>query len=385
MSQTAKPLDYVNRIGLNFMRPDVNRPGNYDFINNGEWLVSQYQQLGVKWNRLAFSWVLIQPNKDSYHWDIYDRIVEASTRAKINLLATIGGHFDRPPVPGWAGQSLKEVIHKNPQALVNFIDACAHRYLPYIQSWEVLNEPSGFHKDLTVLEYVERILKPSYRIIKAINPNARILPCAYNQLPIKGNREDFWGAARGYVDIHNYHQYQHWGYFLTRTSAAEDEAELQRFRGEMVKNGEDAKPFWVTETGWWGTCSITGSMYDIYKRIPGELSIEIKPAYSGREILTHPVVYREDAYRAEWMKDLLPRALSIPGCEKVFLWTSMDEFENGYDPEKVYGSSTIGQPANQVDLWGIIAGDKSWRKSAFVLQDILRSSTEVILFEDQSK
>jgi len=29
------------------------------------------------------------------------------------------------------------------------------------------------------------------------------------------------------------------------------------------------------------------------------------------------------------------------------------------------------RPAKQVDHWGIIAGDKTWRKSAFALQELL--------------
>jgi hypothetical protein len=63
--------------------------------------------------------------------------------------------------------------------------------------------------------------------------------------------------------------------------------------------------------------------------------------------------------------------LSIPGCEKVFLWVSLDEFEGGYESDQVYGRDVEGQPARQIDLWGIIAGDKTWRKSAHVLREML--------------
>jgi hypothetical protein len=59
------------------------------------------------------------------------------------------------------------------------------------------------HKDLTVVEYAEKILRPSYRIINAIDPQALVLPCAYNNLSVMGNREDFWEPARGFYDIHN--------------------------------------------------------------------------------------------------------------------------------------------------------------------------------------
>jgi len=81
---------------------------------------------------------------------------------------------------------------------------------------------------------------------------------------------------------------------------------------------------------------------------------------------------REVNLRAEWMKNLFPRMLSVSGCGKVYLWVSLDEFEGGYVPDKIYGRSTEDKPASQIDLWGIIAGDKTWRKSAFTLQEILR-------------
>jgi hypothetical protein len=69
------------------------------------------------------------------------------------------------------------------------------------------------------------------------------------------------------------------------------------------------------------------------------------------------------------------RLLAMPRCEKVFLWVSMDEFEGGYDPDRVYGRGTDERPASQVDLWGIIAGDKRWRKSASALQELVSGSS----------
>ncbi|MHC4481733.1 MAG: hypothetical protein ACYS1C_12305, partial [Planctomycetota bacterium] len=94
---------------------------------------------------------------------------------------------------------------------------------------------------------------------------------------------------------------------------------------------------------------------------------EFQTSYTGREILNHPVVVREDALRAEWMKDLFPRILAVPGCEKAFLWVSLDEFEGGFDPDRTYGQEGEGR----ADLWGIFAGDKSWRASAHALKEIL--------------
>ncbi len=374
IAQTQQVTQTPNqqRIGLNFIRPDVNRPGNYDFLANGVWLVDQYDKLGVRWNRIAFSWVLVQPQKDEFDWSAYDRIVDACKAKHIEILATLGGHFDSPPVPAWAGRSLAEVLADHPEYLEGFIRAWVNRYKDRIHYWEILNEPAGQHRGLTLAAYVDGILKPSYRIIKAADPNAKVLPCAYNQLPGAQSsavnatgREAFWDLARGYYDIGNIHEYADWNIFRTQPDATEEERDLRAFRALMEQHGEGGKPFWVTEIGWWGTGSLSNK-YEIYRQDP-ESGVTFKSLYSGREILEHPVVLREDTLRSEWMKDLFQRLATIPGCERAFLWASLDEFEGGYKPDTLYGETGA-----KSDLWGIIAGDKTWRKSAFTLQEILR-------------
>lgn len=366
----AKIPDIRERVGLNFMRPDANRPGNYDFIHHGPWLVGQFKKLGVKWTRVPFSWVVIQPKADLYDWSAFDRIVNDCQKDGVEILATLGGHFDRPPVPAWAGSTLAEVVEKNPAPLEAFIRAWAERYKGKIHYFEILNEPRGQHKQLSVKAYVEGILKPAYRIIKSVDPAAKVLPCAYNQLPPVGNREEFWDLARGYYDIQNLHNYEDWGHFRTDATAEKEERTVREFRAEMEKYGEGNKSFWLTEIGWWGTGSLNG-MANAAEGDP-ELRGTFKPVYTGREYLDHPVVTREDARRAVWMKDMFPRMLAIPGCEKVFLWVSMDEFEGGWKSDALYGRAAEGQKVGQVDLWGIIAGDRKWRKSAYVLQDMLK-------------
>jgi Glycosyl hydrolase family 1 len=364
----------VDQIGLNFVRPDVGRPGHHDFLHRGEWLVSQFGEIGVRWNRLAFSWPVIEPEHRRFNWEPYDRIVAACREAGIQVLATLGGHFDRPPVPEWAGGSLSEVIRISPGYFLSFVRAWARHYRDTITHWEILNEPVGQHPDLTVKEYVEGILKPCHDIVKSECPGALVLPCSYHHLPSVGDRTGFWEAARGYYDIHNIHSYVDWGVFRTRPEAAPEEREVRDFLALTEQHGEGDKPVWVTEVGWWGTGNLTADVYEIYKCDPRDRSIEFQPSYRGEEILNHPVVRREDELRAEWLADVYRRLLALPRCEKVFLWTSLDEFDGGYNPERIYGRAIAGKPARQLDLWGIIAGDGQWRKSAFALRDLVASA-----------
>jgi len=60
------------------------------------------------------------------------------------------------------------VVNQHPEYLERFIQAWVERYHGHHSSREMLNEPRTFHVGLTVTDYVERILKPGYRIVKAV-------------------------------------------------------------------------------------------------------------------------------------------------------------------------------------------------------------------------
>jgi hypothetical protein len=193
---------------------------------------------------------------------------------------------------------------------------------------------------------------------------------------VLGERDEFWEAARGHYDIHNEHMYVDWGLFRTRPHARPEEAGVRRFREGAEEHVEGDRPLLMTEIGLWGTGNITSEwVYDAYKRDPMLREVEFQPRYRGEDLLSHPVVQREDQLRGQWLGDMYRRLLAVPGCEKAFLWVSLDEFEGGYDPDRIYGVNEEGKPASKVDLWGIISGDKTWKKSAFALQELLRSSS----------
>lgn len=381
-------MNLKEQIGLNFIRPDVNRPGHFDFVNKGSWLVDQYKKIGLQWNRLAFSWPMIQPERDCFDWSVYDTVMSDCEKSGIHVLATIGGHFDDPPVPIWAGKNLKDVVDNHPDYFVGFIQACAERYKGHVFFWEILNEPYQFHTGLTVIDYIDKILKPAYTIIKSIDHSIKVLPCAYSHLPILGDKSYFWTQAKGYFDIFNLHMYPHWGYLRLSPSADPEAEYVSGFRQITEANGEGDKPIWITETGWFGTAGIAHGFYGFYNVIPdlGEMvdyREVIKPSYLGKEIVNHPVTYREDDLRSEWLKQLFSKLFEIPGCEKVFLWSSMDEFEGGYDANTQYGrignisgidnaSQNRAEGVRSIDMWGMISGDGQWRKSAYTLQEILR-------------
>lgn len=357
-------------VGLNHVRPDVGRPGFHTFVHDSEWIVDQFVELGCKWNRLAFSWPLVQPEANVFDWELYDRIVDDCAAKGIQIVATLGGHFDDPAVPAWAGTTLKDVVNHHPEHQDRFVEAWVKRYKDRITYWEILNEPKVHHKGLTVVEYCEKVLRPANAIVKSLDSKAKTLACAYNNLPVVGERIEFWDAARGHYDILNHHQYDSWGMFRTEVLPNADVAETQAFRDLADANGEADKPIWITEMGWWGTGSLADTVFDTYKQFPG-LWTPVLEAYTGRELIEHPILLREDEHRARWMEAVCPELLKIRGCEKIFLWVSMDEFEGGFEPNQLYGRLIPGKDVRPVDLWGIIGGDKKWKETAHALQRML--------------
>lgn len=179
-----------------------------------------------------------------------------------------GGIFDSPPVPYWAGASLKEIVDFHPEYLEEFIRQWGLHYKGHIRYWEILNEPKTHHEGLSVLDYVEKILKSGYVILKALDAQSTVLPCALNNLPIIGDPDEFWDKARGCYDIHNYHLYTDWGFFRRSVDPTFDIQEVIDFQAKAQKFGEGEKPLWITEFGWWGTGGITGTIYDTYRSDP---------------------------------------------------------------------------------------------------------------------
>lgn len=341
-----------DRVGLNFVRPDINRPGEYAFSHNYDWLLKQYTEMGVKWNRLAFSWNRIEPEKEQFNWTKYDSIVDYCHKNGINVIATLGGHFDRPPVPKWAGESLSLVLHSNPEYLYDFVTEWVKRYKDKIDYWEILNEPNGQHIGLTIKDYVDLILKPSYQIIKKYDPKSQVLPCDYWSLPGK-NREYFWKNAKDYCDIYNIHIY---------TKSAINE--IRWYSKMLPDSGVTDKKFWVTETGLESTGGAAVNQYLMQKN---NIPTKQEARFLGKEIVDNAFKNKQDSIRAEWIKDLFPKALAVERCEKIFLWGSLEEYEGGFDKDAYYDRKN-----RQFDLWAIFTGDFKWTKTAVEMKKLLK-------------
>ncbi len=223
-------------------------------------LLDQTVQAGIGWVRIDFVWADVEPEPGIERWARYDELVAAARARHLRVLALVAY------TPAWAtaGPALSGV----PRRVSDWSDFCyraAARYRDGITHWEIWNEPNlpRFWSGSRA-EYIEKILEPAARALRAGNPDAQIGgPALAHHV---GSGRDWHGwlldvlrAAADELDFLTHHVYD-----------LEDPAGvLARLAGETPfgrdpsRWGEAApslaevlavagfdRPLWLTETGW---------------------------------------------------------------------------------------------------------------------------------------
>lgn len=110
--------------------------------------------------------------------------------------------------------------------------------------------------------------------------------------PTKSELLQFLGMLpEDWHDIRNLHVYPYWGYLRTDTQSIPQEEFVRNFRNQTEKHPEEGKSSCISEIGWFDSASLTGSIYEFYRKDPGSPNREeIKPSYTGKEIIENPLV-----------------------------------------------------------------------------------------------
>lgn len=107
------------------------------------------KSMGATWVRVDFRWPVIQPdNADDYRWRQYDKVVDATSKRGLKILAMVAY------TPAWAqDQTCAQKTHSDyeatrcapadPMEFGRFAGAIAHHYQGQnIRGWEIWNEPN---------------------------------------------------------------------------------------------------------------------------------------------------------------------------------------------------------------------------------------------------
>jgi len=192
-------------------------------------------EAGISYVRADFSWAGIQRNAESWNYDRLDALMVSAEAAKMRMLPILNYNVSFAD-PAW----------KHVDLWLRYVSNTVSRYQAKIPVWEVWNEQdiNQFWRDPNPTNYFA-LLKPTYTMIKAINPKLQVAVGGYAGIPLGYIEELYKLGGKDYFDIMNIHPYNH---------PAPPETDLERrlagLRKVMEKYGDEKKPIWVTELGW---------------------------------------------------------------------------------------------------------------------------------------
>ena len=224
------------------------------------------RELGAATIVQFFPWAYAEPQPGDYSWFHADRIIRHARRQGINVIARLG------LVPAWARPSASDsptTLNTLPEEsfddFAHYAGAFAVRYRDAVHNIIIWNEPNlSFewgYRPVDPIAYT-RLLRASYRQIKAANPDAQILAGALAPTLEKTGsaaglneidyvNEMYQAGASPYFDALAIHTYG----FREPPAAAPAPERLNFRRAEllrqvMIANGDAAKPAFITEFGW---------------------------------------------------------------------------------------------------------------------------------------
>lgn len=223
-------------------------------------LFDKVAEAGIGWVRIDFAWAAIEPAPGIEQWEVYDDLVAEARARDLQVLAIIAY------TPAWATDGPE--ISGVPRHVSDWSDFCyraARRYRDDILHWEVWNEPNlpRFWEG-SRLEYIQGILEPAARALRAANPQARIGGPALAHFGGRGRDWHSWlldvlREAGDQLDFLTHHAYD----------LADPQGVTRKLVGETASGGDPAgwdreppslrevlahagwsREVWLTETGW---------------------------------------------------------------------------------------------------------------------------------------
>ena len=193
------------------------------------------KEVGITYVRADLAWGGIQGNASSWNYDKFDALMTSAKTANIRLLPILDYNV-----------SFADPAYRHVDLWLRYVSNTVSRYQAQIPVWEVWNEQNLHHfwKDPNPTNYFT-LLKPTYELIKAINPKLQVAVGGYAGVPMDYIEQLYQLGGKDFFDIMNIHPYNH---------PAPPETDLEQrildLRKLMEKYGDGKKPIWVTELGW---------------------------------------------------------------------------------------------------------------------------------------
>ncbi len=238
---------------------------NHDFVWTEDkdipMLIQAMKDAHVQSVRMGIRWTSVEPERGTWKWEKVDSVVKQIRAADIEILCTLLS------VPAWASgiDPTKTKGFWDCYAPTHMADWSAYvgkvvgRYKGDIHYWEIWNEENGedFYKPLPDAKVYVQLLNYANAAVKRADPKAvvvlgglqmnGIIPNPWSPIKVENFLQKIYDeGGKPYFDVVNIHPYV--------TSAPNEGpsycARLVRDTvAVMKKNGDGAKPLWLTETG----------------------------------------------------------------------------------------------------------------------------------------
>ncbi len=221
--------------------------------------LEKIRAVNFAWVRQTFPWAKIEPERGTFEWAVWDRIVNALGETK--LIAVLDTS------PAWSQAHPPSAKPNNPPLdpadFAHFVGEFARRYgdrIDYYQIWDEPNLGDRWNGEVDATAYAE-MLRQAREAILANDPNAVILlaglaPTTENSRKNTSDwlylRQLYEAGAGKYFDIASGKPY---GY-STGPDDRRVSPDVLNFshvilmREEMVAHGDAGKPLWASHFGW---------------------------------------------------------------------------------------------------------------------------------------
>jgi O-antigen ligase len=244
------------RVPLLGVNAELTQYNEAELVQQLEWM----QQANVTWVRQFFRWDEIEPQRGTYRWQEWDRIVTAVKRyPDLHLVAVLNN------TPDWArSDGTASAPPDDPADFARFTAVFAQRYGDNIDYYQIWDEPNLIEAwgglEPRAVQYAA-LLQSAYRSIHSIDAQATVIAAALAPTVEQGPRNisdllylrDLYAlGAKSYTDAFAGKPY---GFDSAPDdrSVSDDHLNFSRIvalREEMLRQGDGGKALWASNWGW---------------------------------------------------------------------------------------------------------------------------------------
>ncbi|MBL8991870.1 MAG: beta-galactosidase, partial [Spirochaetia bacterium] len=271
--------------------------------------IALLSRVGINYIREGFLWAMVESNKGTFEWQVFDRIVEETRRNGIRVLPVAAYGVDWAVNPS----ETRFPFSGDLKDWNRFLSALVGRYKARVDHWEIWNEPNlkTYWKAAPNAEAYAELLAASYQTVKRVQPQGQVVTAGLAPMHFFKDKpeshEDLFmkticEKAPTSFDIAGYHPYTVPRNEMSNAMMASKLPFMTRLISNAMMGRElSAKKIWFTEMG------------------------------------TPTMAFMNEKRAAEYLTLVLAKSLSMPQVGARFWYDLVDDGTNASDKEHHFG------------------------------------------------